>query len=283
MLIQKVSLFLAFYDLAYAPLPFISCPCKLKKDKMVRNEGYFFFPLELKCKQDLISEQQKTHKDTGFNFRTTENPQMHHGVMPESQLTSTPRFRRCLTTLICPLEAAACRGVQPFLSLHVTSAPWLTSKATTSRWPVETKQQKTSLTFIGQFDNSFHLNYHHQLLLPPASCQAVYKKLLHGNYPTNIQGVCTMCQASCKCCGKKEDDSHVSLLFKEVDACLQINNVEVLPIRQNQRQKKITSNESNAFETNCHSSLKSLTMTIWFGKTNERKKDQLIRTAPDYC
>ena len=39
-----------------------------------------------------------------------------------------------------------------------------------------------------------------------------------------------MCQASRKCCGKKEDDSHVSLLFKEIYACLQINNEEVLPI-----------------------------------------------------
>lgn len=38
-------------------------------------------------------------------------------------LTSTARFSRCLTTAICPLEAAVWRGVYPRLSLQLISAP----------------------------------------------------------------------------------------------------------------------------------------------------------------
>lgn len=38
-------------------------------------------------------------------------------------LTSTARLSRCLTTLICPLEAAACSGVKPRLSLQLISPP----------------------------------------------------------------------------------------------------------------------------------------------------------------
>lgn len=57
-------------------------------------------------------------------------------------LTSTPRSRRYLTTLIIPLDAAACKGVYDFLSLHVTSAVWVTSNFTTSIWPKRIKTNK---------------------------------------------------------------------------------------------------------------------------------------------
>lgn len=66
-------------------------------------------------------------------------------------LTSTPRSRRYLTTLIIPLDAAACKGVYDFLSLHVTSAVWVTSNFTTSIWPkiIKTNKMKHHV-FINQ-------------------------------------------------------------------------------------------------------------------------------------
>lgn len=64
-------MFLGFHYLKIPSLCFISCPCKLKREG-ARNEG--FFSLELKYKQDFISEQCTTHKYTGFYFQTTDPP-----------------------------------------------------------------------------------------------------------------------------------------------------------------------------------------------------------------
>lgn len=73
-------------------------------------------------------------------------------------LTSTPRSRRYLTTLIIPLDAAACKGVYDFLSLHVTSAPWATSNFTTSICPkrIKIKQKNKEAVFyipLNRFTN----------------------------------------------------------------------------------------------------------------------------------
>lgn len=63
-------------------------------------------------------------------------------------VTFTARLSKCLTTVICPLEAAAWRGVYPRLSLQLISAPWATSRHTTSKWPASPEhayQQKAAI------------------------------------------------------------------------------------------------------------------------------------------
>lgn len=63
-------------------------------------------------------------------------------------VTSTARLSKCLTTVICPLEAAAWRGLYPRLSLQLISAPWATSRHTTSKWPAAPEhacQQKAAI------------------------------------------------------------------------------------------------------------------------------------------
>lgn len=65
MSIQKVSQFPVFHYLLYAPIALHHLPLDTQKDKMIEKKGFFFFYLlELKCKQDSISEQEKTHKYT---------------------------------------------------------------------------------------------------------------------------------------------------------------------------------------------------------------------------
>lgn len=70
-------------------------------------------------------------------------------------ITSTDRLSRCLTTAICPLEAAAWRGVYPLLSLQLTSAPCSTSRRTTSKWPAEGRMEQSTPTPNVFVNNAF--------------------------------------------------------------------------------------------------------------------------------